>query len=147
MCIILFAGVPRVFSKTYNRIQANIRSKLFYKRWIFSLAYHSKLTNLKKGRTTPWADKLIFSQIKKVMGGKVRLIYNGSAALPYYISEFLSTVFGSVIAEGHGLTETAAAVTCSLICFYFYFFFFVFVCDGIYINQFFSFFNFYCCYY
>jgi long-chain acyl-CoA synthetase len=69
---------------------------------------------LKKGEATPWADKLVFNQIKQALGGKVRLIYNGAASLPYHINEFISTVFGTIIGEGYGLTETSGTTCCSM---------------------------------
>ncbi|KAA6363498.1 MAG: long-chain acyl-CoA synthetase, partial [Streblomastix strix] len=58
-------------------------------------------------------DYLVFNQIKEKLGGRIRLAYNGSASLPAYISEFLSTCLGIIISEGYGLTETGATGTCT----------------------------------
>lgn len=110
----ILCGVPRVFHKTYSKVLAKIEGSPWYKRWAFHAAFRSKLNSMKRGvQWAAWTDKLVFNQIKDIMGGRVRLCFNGSAALPSNVSEFLSTCLGVIIGVGYGLTETSATVTCS----------------------------------
>ncbi|KAA6376094.1 MAG: long-chain acyl-CoA synthetase, partial [Streblomastix strix] len=106
-------GVPRVFQKTYQKIHSQVEQLGWFKKTMFNIAYAAKFRNLKKGKQTPWADYLVFDQIKAKLGGKIRLCFNGSASLPAYISEFISTCLGIIISEGYGLTETGATGTCT----------------------------------
>ncbi|CEG40512.1 longchainfattyacid ligase [Plasmopara halstedii] len=46
-----------------------------------------------------------------VLGGRVRLIFSGSAPLSTEVKEFLKVVFCCDVLEGYGLSETAAAAT------------------------------------
>ncbi|KAA6356490.1 MAG: long-chain acyl-CoA synthetase, partial [Streblomastix strix] len=106
-------GVPRVYQKTYQKIHGQIEQLGWFKKTMFKIAYAAKFRNLKNGKQTPWADALVFNQIKSKLGGRIRLCFNGSASLPAYISEFLSTCMGVIISEGYGLTETGATGTCT----------------------------------
>ncbi|KAK2953070.1 putative Long chain acyl-CoA synthetase 7, peroxisomal [Blattamonas nauphoetae] len=111
----IMAGVPRVFSKTYGKIAGQIEKKGFLARMAFKVAYRTKLKALNEGKPAPLSDRLVFRQIQEKLGGRLRLVYNGAASLPYHIQEFLSVCLGVIIAEGYGLTETTATTSCGQI--------------------------------
>lgn len=55
-------------------------------------------------------DKLVYSKIREKMGGRLRLMVSGGAALPDDVYEFFATIGISTI-QGYGLTEAAPVVT------------------------------------
>ena len=58
-------------------------------------------------------DFLIFSKVKKLLGGQVRLMVTASAPLAGEVLEFLKLAFCCPILEGYGLSETSGPVTFS----------------------------------
>jgi long-chain acyl-CoA synthetase len=108
--------VPRLIEKVFDKIMATgdsltgIKRKLFF--WAVGLAeefdvigksswYHFKLKI---------ARKLIFSKWQQALGGNVRAIASGSAALqPRLARIFLAADIP--ILEGYGLTETSPVVS------------------------------------
>lgn len=112
----VFTAVPRLLEKVFDKIMAKgdeltgIKRKLFF--WAVELAeeydvkgksgwYHFRL-NI--------ARKLIFSKWQEALGGEVRAIASGSAALqPRLARIFLAA--GVNVLEGYGLTETSPVVS------------------------------------
>jgi len=52
-------------------------------------------------------DYFIFSKIKALLGGKVRLMVTGSAPININVLNFLRICFCCDIMEGYGLSETS----------------------------------------
>jgi len=112
----VFSAVPRLIEKVYDKIIAKgddltgIKRKLFF--WAVDLAEEFDVVG-KSG----WynfklkiARKLIFSKWQEALGGNVRAIASGSAALqPRLARIFLAADIP--ILEGYGLTETSPVVS------------------------------------
>jgi len=112
----VFSAVPRLIEKVYDRILAKgdeltgLKRSLFF--WAVSLAESYE----QQGKSTLYylqlkiARKLIFKKWKEALGGKVRAIASGSAALqPRLARIFLAADIP--ILEGYGLTETSPVVS------------------------------------
>lgn len=112
----VFTAVPRLLEKVFDKIIAKgeelsgIKRKLFF--WAVSLAEEydvqgkSGWYNFKLGI----ARKLIFSKWQEALGGEVRAIASGSAALqPRLARIFLAA--GVKVLEGYGLTETSPVIS------------------------------------
>ncbi|MEX2463513.1 MAG: long-chain fatty acid--CoA ligase [Balneolaceae bacterium] len=56
------------------------------------------------------ADKLVYSKIRSLFGGKLRGIISGGAALPPDIFRFINAM-GIFLGQGYGLTETSPVIT------------------------------------
>ncbi len=108
----VFTAVPRLIEKVFDKIMAKgdelsgIKRKLFF--WAVELAEDYKV----EGRSFMYnmklkiARKLIFSKWQEALGGNVRAIASGSAALqPRLARIFLAADIP--ILEGYGLTETS----------------------------------------
>ncbi|HNS43368.1 MAG TPA: AMP-binding protein, partial [Taishania sp.] len=112
----VFTAVPRLLEKVFDKIIAKgeeltgIKRKLFF--WAVELGeeydvigksawYHFKLSI---------ARKLIFSKWQEALGGQVKAIASGSAALqPRLERIFLAA--GVNVLEGYGLTETSPVIS------------------------------------
>jgi long-chain acyl-CoA synthetase len=112
----VFSAVPRLIEKVFDKIMAKgedlkgIKRALFF--WAVSLAEdydiigRSAFYNLKLAI----ARKLIFSKWQEALGGNVKAIASGSAALqPRLARIFLAADIP--ILEGYGLTETSPVVS------------------------------------
>ncbi|MEA5140779.1 AMP-dependent synthetase/ligase [Arcicella rigui] len=117
----VFATVPRLLEKVYDKIVAKgyeltgIKKQLFF--WALNLGLqYDPMKNMGWWYDTQLkiARKLIFSKWKEALGGNIKIIASGSAAL----QARLSRVFWAAeipIAEGYGLTETSPVVSSSIL--------------------------------
>lgn len=111
----IFSAVPRLLEKVFDRIMAKgqdlggVKRALFF--WAVSLAEKFEIN----GRSSWYnaqlgiARKLIFSKWQEALGGNVKAIVSGSAALnPRLIRIFMAAGFN--VQEGYGLTETSPVI-------------------------------------
>jgi long-chain acyl-CoA synthetase len=117
----IIPSVPRIFEKVHARIMRTRDSGSLVKRWIFDWALEAGRTRScyeQERRPVPplvaaqaaVADWLVFSRIREVLGGRVRLMVSGGAPLAREIMEFFHAA-GFLILEGYGLTETTPILT------------------------------------
>lgn len=115
------AGAPRIFEKVHARVTQTARGEGGVKARIFDWAMgvgHQVSRARREGRSPSpvlsaqhaVADRLVFGTIRGRLGGRIRYLVSGSAALSSEVAEWFHAV-GLVILEGYGLTETSAA-TC-----------------------------------
>jgi long-chain acyl-CoA synthetase len=113
----VMTAVPRLLEKVYDKIIAKgadltgVKKKLFF--WAVELGlewqpygqngwlYEAKLKV---------ARKLIFSKWQEALGGNLKAIASGSAALQPRLARVFNAA-GCPVMEGYGLTETAPVVT------------------------------------
>ena len=113
----IFVAVPRVLEKVYDKIMAKgydltgVARKLFF--WAVNLAAEYD-TQKSKGFfyniQLSIANNLIFDKWREALGGNVKYIICGSAAL----NPRLSRIFWAAclpILEGYGMTETSPVIT------------------------------------
>jgi long-chain acyl-CoA synthetase len=115
------AGPPRLFEKVYARIvqtveqEGGVRAQLF--RWAFRVGGRVAQARL-EGRTPDpltlaqyaLADRLVLAKIRDRLGGRIRYMLSGSAALSKDVSHWFYAA-GLLVLEGYGLTETSAATS------------------------------------
>jgi long-chain acyl-CoA synthetase len=112
----VFATVPRLLEKVYDKIVAKgneltgIKRSMFF--WSLNLGHRFELNN-KNGffynLQLKLARKLIFTKWQEALGGNVRAIVSGGAAL----NPRLARIFWAAdikVLEGYGLTETAPVI-------------------------------------
>lgn len=112
----VFTAVPRLIEKVFDKIMAKgdeltgIKRKLFF--WAVDLAESYELEgrgalyNLKLAL----ANKLIFSKWREALGGNVKAIASGSAALQPRLARIFMAA-GIPILEGYGLSETSPVIS------------------------------------
>jgi long-chain acyl-CoA synthetase len=111
-----FASVPRVLEKLYDKIMlkgkelTGVKRKLFF--WAVDLGLRYELN----GANGWWyekqlklANKLIFSKWREALGGNIRVIISGGAALQPRLARIFNAA-GIPVMEGYGLTETSPVI-------------------------------------
>lgn len=114
-----FVTVPRLLEKVFEKIMAAGRELSFIKLaifgWAVNLANHYDV----KGKNH-WfynlrlffARKIVFVKWQEALGGEVKGIVSGSAALQPRLARIF-TAAGMPVIEGYGLTETSPVLTCN----------------------------------
>ncbi len=113
----VMTAVPRLLEKVYDKIIAKGDSLTGLKKKLFFWAVDVGLKFEPYGQNGWWyetklgiARKLIFSKWKEGLGGNLKLISSGSAALqPRLARIFNAAEFG--VMEGYGLTETSPVLS------------------------------------
>lgn len=113
----VFTAVPRLLEKVYDKIVAKgadltgIKKALFF--WALELGEkyepygaNGAFYEFKLGI----ARKIIFSKWQEALGGNVRAVASGSAALQPRLARVFNAA-GIPVMEGYGLTETSPVVT------------------------------------
>jgi long-chain acyl-CoA synthetase len=111
-----FASVPRVIEKLYDKIILKgkelkpLKRSIFF--WAVNVGLRYELNNsngviyeLKR----KLANKLIFSKWREALGGRIKIIISGGAALQPRLARIFYSA-GLIIQEGYGLTETAPVI-------------------------------------
>lgn len=116
----LMSTVPRLLEKIYGRIQKNaadggeLKKRLF--NWSMGVARrYTKLSTM--GQPTPpllqlqleIADQLVFAKMRDAVGGKIKRMVSGGAALPSELA-LVFTGAGIPVLQGYGLTETSPVI-------------------------------------
>ncbi|MEI7695306.1 MAG: long-chain fatty acid--CoA ligase [Chlorobium sp.] len=109
--------VPRLFDRIKAGIlkqistESKIKQKIFY--WALTTGTKYSIALKSTGKAPPLlsfqhilAGKLVYKQIKRKFGGRLRYFVSGGAALPQKIGEFFQALDISIL-EGFGLTETS----------------------------------------
>lgn len=117
----MVAAVPRFYEKIYANIietghrAGGLREKIFD--WALRVAAKAAPWRVYGKRVAPgvrlqWhlADSLVYSKIRKGVGGRIRVFSAGGAPLAPELAEFFWSVDLPVY-QGYGLTETSPVVT------------------------------------
>ena len=114
-----FTTVPRLLEKVYEKIMEKGRQLKGLKKaifgWAVNLANHYDpmgKNNFFYNLRLNAARKLVFSKWQQALGGEVKGIISGAAALQPRLARIF-TGAGIPIREGYGLTETSPVITCN----------------------------------
>lgn len=111
--------VPRIMEKILAAIEAKAEAKHLGAVWRFAFgAGVSRGARLIEGRPEPrrqrlafpLLDRLFFAKIRERLGGHMKYMLSGAAALDADICRFFMGI-GLPVVEGYGLTETTAPIT------------------------------------
>jgi long-chain acyl-CoA synthetase len=106
-------SVPRIYEKIYNGVMDARGPKKKLIDWAVGVA--DRAADLRLGGRTPSgllalqyriADALVFSKVKKAVGGRLRFFVSGGGPLAPALNRFFYSI-GLTILEGYGLTETS----------------------------------------
>ncbi|EJD44071.1 long-chain-fatty-acid-CoA ligase [Auricularia subglabra TFB-10046 SS5] len=108
-------AVPRVLNKIYAGI-ANMAKQPGLKGAMLRTAIDTKLEKFRRTGDPShflW-DRLVFSKVKQIAGGRVSGIACGSAPVSRDVFDLIKIAFGGQNVEGYGMTETCATITRTL---------------------------------
>jgi long-chain acyl-CoA synthetase len=121
----IFVGVPRIFEKIFARVKEKTAEKgrvnVAVLNWAVTVAKdYARLST--RHQQVPFslelkrklADKLIFAKLRNALGGMIRLLVSGGAALPEELA-LLYIGAGLPIVQGYGLTETSPVITAGVV--------------------------------
>ena len=114
------AAAPRVYEKLYARLLSAEGLKRRLVLWARKVAIEYGEAEL-NGREVgaglklqhALADRLVYSKIRKVLGGRIEFFISGSAPLAHQLAYFFYGA-GVTILEGYGLTETSPVTNVNL---------------------------------
>jgi long-chain acyl-CoA synthetase len=117
----ILPAVPRVYEKIHANVLGEIDraggARRAVGRWAIGVG--SRASRLRrKGKRVPAvlrleervAERLVFSKVKKRLGGRLRVGVSGAAPLGLDVLEFFHSL-GMLVIEGYGLTETSSSAT------------------------------------
>ena len=113
----VMTAVPRLYEKIYDKIIAKGKDLSGIKKMLFFWAVQLGLKYEPYGANGWWyekqlalARKLVFSKWQQALGGELKIMVSGSAALQPRLTRTFAAA-GMPIMEGYGLTETSPVVS------------------------------------
>ncbi|MCM0606921.1 MAG: long-chain fatty acid--CoA ligase [Xanthomonadaceae bacterium] len=117
----VFVTVPRLLEKMFNKIVATGEKLSGVKRTLFKWALElgleyddDKSKKLGYGSQLALAQSLVFNKWREALGGEIKLIISGGAALQPRLAKVFWAA-GIPVLEGYGLTETSPVISVNLI--------------------------------
>ncbi len=108
--------VPRLLEKVYDKIEAKGAKLTGPKKKIFDWALELGLDYNPKGENSAWynfrlgiARKLVFSKWQEALGGNIKVLISGGAALQPRLAKLFNAA-GIPTIEGYGMTETSPVI-------------------------------------
>jgi len=117
----VLATVPRMLEKIKNRAEQTAAARGDRVAAVFAWAFRvgeARSRLQEQGLGVPWllalkwhlADRLVFSKVKARLGGELRMLVSGGAALDPAVGRWFHGM-GILVLEGWGLSETSAPAT------------------------------------
>jgi long-chain acyl-CoA synthetase len=106
-------SVPRLLDKIYHKLMnSGIEMKGGLKKKIFNSAIKIAKDESISKRSLKWkiADRLVYKEIRKKTGNKLRFFVSGGGALNKTVGHFFDRI-GITIIEGYGMTETSPVIS------------------------------------
>jgi long-chain acyl-CoA synthetase len=115
----IVATVPRLLEKIAQKISDRRLKLQGIKRVVFDWAWRLATSyELGKPQTLSFklqlklANRLVFAQVRKSFGGRLKYFISGGAALKADLANTLSAA-GMTVLQGYGLTETSSVICCN----------------------------------
>ena len=118
----LMCAVPRFYEKIFSAVHEKVARAPWLRRALFHWAIvcgERKFLQERAGKplgklfdlSHRWADKLVLSKLRAILGGRVRFLPAAGAKLDDNVILFFEAM-GVNIKYGYGMTETCATVSC-----------------------------------
>jgi long-chain acyl-CoA synthetase len=104
--------VPRLLEKVFLKMQNNIEEASGIKKTLGQTAFRRAVSldhNRPKNLLDKIFDRLVYGKMRTALGGRLRLVISGSAALSERLQNFFLNI-GIPLYEGYGCTETSPVI-------------------------------------
>lgn len=103
--------VPRLLEKIFKKIELNISEKNYFTKFISTLALKRALrSDINKNHVVnKLYNKLIYSKLRDIFGGELKILISGGSNLNKDIYNFFINI-GINLYQGYGLTETSPVI-------------------------------------
>lgn len=115
----LLISVPRIYERVYAGIRAKLAEGSGFARWLFNFAVDVGFSRFEyqQGRGNwrlthclwPLLKKLVADKVMAKLGGRLRSVMSGGAALPVEVSRIFIGL-GLPVLQGYGMTESSPVV-------------------------------------
>mmetsp|Transcript_4210 Transcript_4210/g.12039 ORF Transcript_4210/g.12039 Transcript_4210/m.12039 type:complete len:690 (-) Transcript_4210:176-2245(-) len=105
----IMAAVPRIYDRLYHRVMQMVEAKGYVAKSLFSVGFSVQSWCVSMGFRNPFWDWILFNNVRKALGGNIRLLASGAAPLPQALHHWLRVTLGVPVCQGYGMTENAAA--------------------------------------
>ncbi|CAB3398911.1 unnamed protein product [Caenorhabditis bovis] len=108
--------VPRLLNKLYESVHTQMAKKNIIARKLFDYAKKTKIRQLEAGVLSydSLIDKFVLKNLKKLIGGRAKVLTTGGAPLTKEVKQFSRFAYGCPLIEGYGQTECGAGGTLTL---------------------------------
>ncbi|KAM3715894.1 Long-chain-fatty-acid--CoA ligase [Dirofilaria immitis] len=106
----IMAAVPAIMDRIFKAISDEVASAPRLMQELFRLNYERKRARYQEGYCSPFLDRIVFKKIRRLLGGRLRGVLSGGAALNPETQRFMNICMCCPVVQGYGLTETCAAV-------------------------------------
>lgn len=107
------SAVPLIFNRVYDGIQLKMSMEGGLKKKLFDAACAEAVKNRGREKKTlkfKILNKLVFSKIREIFGGRLTFVVSGGGAMKKEIALFFADL-GQPIYDGYGLSETAPNIS------------------------------------
>jgi len=112
-------AVPRVLNRVYEGVQKQLEARPWPVRKLIELGIEAAAKARRGALLSPpergaraLSDRLVFRKVRERMGGRLRFVVSGSAALSPKVATFVDAL-GIDVFEGYGLTEASPVISCN----------------------------------
>ncbi|PAV90113.1 hypothetical protein WR25_05731 [Diploscapter pachys] len=105
----LMAAVPAIMDRIFKAVSEEVAASPRFMQELFKLNYERKRARYQEGYCSPFLDRIIFKKIRSLLGGRLRGVLAGGAALNPETQRFMNICMCCPVIQGYGLTETCGA--------------------------------------
>uniref|UniRef100_A0A915BKV0 long-chain-fatty-acid--CoA ligase n=1 Tax=Parascaris univalens TaxID=6257 RepID=A0A915BKV0_PARUN len=107
----LMAAVPAIMDRIFKAVSDEVAASPRIMQELFKLNYERKRARYEEGYCSPFLDRIVFKKIRRILGGKIRGLLCGGAALNPETQRFMNICMCCPVIQGYGLTETCGGAT------------------------------------
>ncbi|XP_060524665.1 fatty acid CoA ligase Acsl3-like [Cylas formicarius] len=105
----VMTAVPLILDRISKGIHEKVKKSGSFKKLLFKFAYDYKIRWTARGFKTRIIDRIVFSNIQMILGGRMKYILTGGAPLSADTQKEITTCLCAHVIQGYGLTESTSA--------------------------------------